>query len=46
MVGVTDGIAVGVPVPPGEGVTDGVTVSVGDGIAVFVAVGETRMATK
>ena len=40
----------GEPVPPGvgetDGVTDGVTEPVGDGMAVFVAVGETTIAVK
>ena len=49
---VGEGIIVGVPVPPGEGdtagVTDGVAVPelVGDGTAVLVAVGDTRSAVK
>ena len=51
-VGVGDGVTVGVPVPPGDGDTDGVTEGVGetepvgDGMAVVVAVGDTTSAVK
>ena len=47
---VGDGSPEGVPVPPGvgetDGVTDGVTELVGDGMAVLVGVGDTRSAVK
>ena len=42
MVGEGDGVAVGVTVPPGVGDPEGVV----DGTAVFVGVGETRIAVK
>ena len=40
------GVPVGVIVPPAVGETDGVTEGVGDGMAVLVAVGDTRIAVK
>jgi hypothetical protein len=44
------GVPVGVVVPPGVGETDGVTVGVnvlvGDGIAVLLGVGDTEIAVK
>lgn len=43
-IGVILGVPVGVTVPPGVG--DPVGVTDGDGTAVFVAVGETRIAVK
>lgn len=44
--GVNLGVPVGVTVPPGVGDPVGVPVPVGDGTAVFVGVGETRIAVK